>query len=82
MKDPEGVDIPLGPFSFTFQRFRFFTKSKYIFKKEVSMKTKIAVLVWAILVFFSAHVVNAQQPGEVPILGMMKLKPQPSWLRM
>jgi hypothetical protein len=73
MKAPRRVNIPLGPFSFTFQRFLFFTKNKYIFKKEVTMKTKIAVLVLAFLVFLSAHVVNAQQSGTVPILGIWRL---------
>ena len=37
------------------------------------MKTKIAVLVLAFLVFLSAHVVNAQQSGKVPILGIWRL---------
>ena len=37
------------------------------------MKTKIAVMVLAFLVFLSAHVVNAQQPGKVPILGIWRL---------
>ena len=37
------------------------------------MKTKIAVLVIVSLVFLSADVVNAQQPGKVPILGIWRL---------
>ena len=37
------------------------------------MKTKIALLVWAFLVFLSAHVVNAQQSGKVPIIGIWRL---------
>jgi hypothetical protein len=37
------------------------------------MKTKIAVLVLAFLVILSTHVVNAQQPGKVPILGIWRL---------
>ncbi len=37
------------------------------------MKTKIALLVLAFLVFLTAHVVNAQQPEKVPILGIWRL---------
>jgi len=37
------------------------------------MKTKIAVLVLVFLVILSAHVVNAQQSGNVPILGVWRL---------
>ena len=37
------------------------------------MNTKIAVLVIVFLVFLTAHVVNAQQPEKVPILGIWRL---------
>ncbi len=37
------------------------------------MKTKIAVLVIVFLVFLAAHLVNGQQPGKVPILGIWRL---------
>jgi hypothetical protein len=42
-------------------------------KKEVTMKTKIAVLVIVFLVFLTADLVSAQQPGKVPILGIWRL---------
>jgi putative ABC transport system substrate-binding protein len=35
------------------------------------MKTKIAVLVFACLVFLSAHVADAQQPAKVPRIGVL-----------
>jgi hypothetical protein len=63
----------LGPFFPTFKKFPFFKKTKYIFKKEVTMNTKIAVLIIVFLVFLTAHVANAQQPGKVPILGIWRL---------
>jgi hypothetical protein len=37
------------------------------------MKTKIAVLVLAFLVFLTGYVADAQQPGKVPILGIWRL---------
>jgi hypothetical protein len=37
------------------------------------MKTKSAVLLLAFLIFLSAHVVNAQQSGKVPIVGIWRL---------
>jgi hypothetical protein len=46
---------------------------KYIFKKEVTMKTKIAVLVIVFLISLSAHAVDAQQPEKAPILGIWRL---------
>jgi hypothetical protein len=73
IKAPKGVNILLGPFFPTFKKFPFFKKTKYIFKKEVTMNTKIAVLIIVFLVFLTAHVANAQQPGKVPILGIWRL---------
>ncbi len=35
------------------------------------MNAKIAILVFAFLVFLSAHVADAQQPGKVPRIGYL-----------
>jgi len=43
----QGVNIPLGPFSSTFQKFPVFTKNKYIFKKEgTTIKFKWLVILY------------------------------------
>ena len=41
------------------------------FQKGGTMNTKIAVLVFAFLVFLTAYVADAQQPGKVPTIGYL-----------
>jgi putative ABC transport system substrate-binding protein len=72
MRPPRGINIPLGPFFSILQELCSFYKDQTaIFKKEVTMKTKIAVLVFTFLVFLTAYVTEAQQPGKVPTIGYL-----------
>jgi len=72
MKPPRGINIPLGPFFSVLQELRSFYKDQTaIFKKGVTMKTKIALLVFTFLVFLAAYVTEAQQPRKVPTIGYL-----------
>jgi hypothetical protein len=73
MKAPRGVNLPLGPFFPSFKNCPFFTKTKYIFKKEVTMKPREVLLSITLALFVAPLIADAQQPGKVPILGIWRL---------
>jgi len=59
VKAPRGVNI-LGAILSYFLRIALLS-AKCIFKKEVTMNTRFAILVFTFLVFLTAHVADAQK---------------------
>ncbi len=80
MKAPKGAKIPLGPFFPIFKNCSFFTKTKHIFKKEITMKPKEAWLTITLaLVFFVVPLIaDAQQPGKIPTIGYLSQNTAPA----